>query len=90
VLIVDVVPNTPAEEARLRGGDQSFDANGQQVQVGGDVIVAVDGKSMATMEDLRAFMQQAEPGQEVTLSLIREGDDITVKVTLGERPASTP
>jgi serine protease Do len=90
VLIVEVVPNTPAEKAGLRVGDQQLTVNGQQVQVGGDVITAVDGKSTAQFEDLRAFLQQAEPGQEVTLTVIRGGDEITVKVTLGERPASTP
>jgi serine protease Do len=90
VLVVEVVQNTPAEKAGLRGGDQQLTVNGQQVQVGGDVIVAADGKSIAQFEDLRAFLGQAEPGQEITLTLLRGGGEITAKVTLGERPASTP
>jgi S1-C subfamily serine protease len=90
VLIAEVVGGSPADQAGLRSGDQQLDVNGQQVQVGGDVIVAIDGKSIAQFEDLRAWLQQAEPGQVVTLTLIRGGEEIPVKVTLGERPATTP
>jgi S1-C subfamily serine protease len=90
VLVVEVIRNTPADQAGLRGGDQILDVNGQQVQLGGDVIVAVDDLPVTGFADLRGFLQQAEPGQEVTLVLLREGDEITLKVTLGERPASTP
>jgi S1-C subfamily serine protease len=90
VLVAEVIRNTPADEAGLQGGDQLVDVNGQQVQIGGDVITAVDGKTVSRFEDLRAILQQAEPGQEVELTLLRDGDETTVGVTLGERPALTP
>jgi S1-C subfamily serine protease len=54
------------------------------------VILAADDQPVSDFEDLRGFLLQAVPGQEVTFSLLREGDEITVEVTLGERPASTP
>jgi S1-C subfamily serine protease len=37
---------------------------------------------------LLSVLQQCEPGQEVTLTLLRDGRDIRVDVTLGERPTS--
>ncbi len=90
VLVVEVIGNTPADRAGLRGGDQALDVDGQQVQVGGDVVVAADGEPVTGFEDLRAFLGQAQPGQEVTLTLLRDGREISVEVTLGERPSSTP
>lgn len=90
VLVQEVIRDTPADEAGLLGGDQVVDIDGQQVSIGGDIIVAVDGESAAGMEELRATLQQAGPGQEVTLTILRAGDEIEITVTLGERPASTP
>jgi S1-C subfamily serine protease len=90
VLVAEVIRDTPAERAGLRAGDQPLDIDGQQVQVGGDVIVAIDNEPVTRFEDLRAVLQQAQPGQEVTLTLLRDGEEITVEVTLGEPPLFIP
>ena len=50
----------------------------------GDVIVAMDGKSVGTGRDLVAAMEDVEPGQKVALDLRREGKP--VKVTVAARP----
>ena len=49
------------------------------------MIVAIDGQSMASFEDLSVFMQQAEPGREVVLTLLRDGKEVEVPAVLGER-----
>jgi S1-C subfamily serine protease len=36
------------------------------------------------------LMLQSRPGQEVTLSLLRDGEEVGISVTLGERPLFTP
>jgi S1-C subfamily serine protease len=90
VLVAEVIGNTAADRAGLRGGDQVVDIDGQQVQVGGDVIVAVDGETVTRFEELRAFLVQAEPGHEASFTLLRDGDEVTVDVTLGSPPDSTP
>ena len=90
VLVAEVIGNTAAERAGLRGGDQIVEIDGQQVQIGGDVIVAVDGDAITRFEDLKAFLVRAEPGSEATFTLLRDGDEITVDVTLGEPPDSMP
>ena len=59
-------------------------------QVGGYVIVAVDGETVTRFEDLRAFLGQAEPGHEASFTLLRDGDEVAVPVTLGEPPNSMP
>ncbi len=88
--MAEVIRNTPADRAGLRGGDQLLDIDGQQVQIGGDVIIAVDSEPVARFEDLKALLQQAQPGQEVTLTVLRDGQEVAVEVTLGEPPTSTP
>jgi len=90
VLVAEVIGNTAADQAGLRGGDQVVDVDGQQVQVGGDVIVAAGGEPLDGMQALRAYLSEAEPGQEVAFSILRDGNEITVDVVVGERPESTP
>jgi serine protease Do len=90
VLVVELIRNGPADQAGLRGGDQVLDIDGQQVQVGGDVIVAMNGEPVTHFTDLQALLQGAQPGQQATFTLLRDTQEVTVEVTLGERPAITP
>jgi len=90
VLLVLVTSNSPAEKAGLQGSSKTVDINGQQVQVGGDVIVAIDGQSVSQMGELRSLILADKPGQEVTLTILRDGKELTVQVTLAERPTTNP
>jgi S1-C subfamily serine protease len=85
VLIERVQQGSPADQAGLQGSYQPVIINGQQMLVGGDVIVAIDDQPIASFEDLGAFLQQAEPDQEATLTLLRGGDQVQVPVTLAAR-----
>jgi S1-C subfamily serine protease len=85
-LVSKVVPGGPADKAGLRGSDQKIRFQGQQIDVGGDVIVAVDGQKVAAENDLPRLITQLNPGQTVTLRIIRDGNTQDIDVTLGERP----
>jgi S1-C subfamily serine protease len=90
-LIAEVVPGSPADDAGIEGGDEELRFQGAQVTVGGDVIVSVDGQRLVEEADLARLIALKNPGDTVTLEVIREGggsDD--VDVTLGERPEQTP
>ncbi len=50
----------------------------------------MDGQAVNRVGDLQALVQQAQPGQDVSLTLLRDGKQVEVPVTLGERPAPTP
>jgi S1-C subfamily serine protease len=89
VLVEQVVQDSPADQAKLRASNESVTIDGQQVLIGGDVITALDGKATEKIKDLQALVRQAEPGQKVTLTILRDGKRIEVPVTLGERPSST-
>ena len=90
ILVAEVIQATPADEAGLLGGDQMVDVDGRQVPVGGDVITAIDGEAVTRFEELRAVLLQSEPGQKVTLTILRGDEELEVEVTLGERPVDIP
>jgi S1-C subfamily serine protease len=52
----------------------------------GDVITAADGERLEIVEDLFAFLRRHRPGDRVTLTLVRDGEQRNVDVTLAERP----
>lgn len=86
VLVEQVQSGSPADKAGLKGSFKPVLVNGQRVLVGGDVITAVDGKHIATFDDLQAFMQAATPGQQVTLTILRDAKEQTLTTTLEEHP----
>ena len=88
-LVGEVVTGSPAEKFGLQGSAKSFEANGEQIMIGGDVITAVDGKAVESMEDLSAAVKAQKPGDKVELTVLRNGKEITVTVKLGERPAQS-
>jgi S1-C subfamily serine protease len=70
--VVDAVQEgTGAEEAGVRSGD---------------IIVAVDGEPLATMSQLVAEVRSRAPGDVVELDIVRAGEELTIEVTLSERP----
>jgi S1-C subfamily serine protease len=72
VLITNLVPNGPAAAAGLRAGD---------------AIVAIDGTSVSTMEDLAAQLATRQPGESINVSLNRAGRQQDVRITLQAWPA---
>jgi serine protease Do len=89
VLVEQVEVGSPADEVGLRGSYKPATINGQRLLVGGDVITALDDQPVSQMEDLQGLIQQAEPGQEVILTVLRNGKQVEVPVTLAERPGTS-
>ena len=88
VLVEQVVQGSPADKAGLVRSDKPVIVNGETIVTGGDVINTMDGKNIATMEELQEAIQQSKSGQEVALTVLREGKEVQVKVVLGDKPAS--
>jgi S1-C subfamily serine protease len=87
VLVTDVVPGSPADEAGLEGGDTRVVVNGESYFLGGDIITRADGKAVASAEALGDTVADKEPGDEIELEVRREDETERVTVELGRRPA---
>ncbi|MEP6894517.1 MAG: trypsin-like peptidase domain-containing protein [Chloroflexota bacterium] len=86
ILVEQVQSGSPADQAGMQGSFKPVLINGQRVLIGGDVITAIDGTAVADFNDLQAYLQNAKPGQQVKLSILREGKEQTLTATLAEHP----
>ncbi len=88
-LVEQIMPNSPSEKAGLQGSNQQIAVDGQSTNVGGDVITAIDGQPVVAMEDLIAYLARStKVDQKVTLTIIRDGKQQSVDVTLAARPSA--
>jgi 2-alkenal reductase len=87
-LVETVMPDSPAEKAGLRGGTHAVEVPGylEPVLIGGDIITAFDGYPIHSFDDLISRLENASPGQTVTLTVMRDDKPMRIKVTLGRRP----
>jgi S1-C subfamily serine protease len=86
VLVQEVTPGGPADDAGIRGGDDPASVSPDAPLTGGDVIVAINGDRNPSMEDVAALVNDLSVGDRVELEINRDGQVKTVEVTLGERP----
>jgi S1-C subfamily serine protease len=80
-LVVEATEGGPAEDAGIEGGDST---TGQ----GGDVITAIDGKTINASDDLASAIASKKPGDTVEIEYYHDGEKETVEIELGERPSS--
>jgi S1-C subfamily serine protease len=90
VIVQSVVKDGPADKAGIEAGGTSATINGEEVRLGGDIITEVDGKKLKSMDELVEIIQSSKPGDELTLTIIRGGDEKTADVTLGTQPEESP
>jgi S1-C subfamily serine protease len=94
-LVQSVQKGTAAEKAGIKGGTISTNVENGQVEVGGDIIVAIDGKAITSSEALANEIETKKPGQTITVKLERANghggyEPKTISVKLGSRPNSIP
>ncbi len=90
-LVIEVVEDSPAEEAGLQAGDREVTIDGAPVRVGGDVIVGIDGNRMRKIDDILNYLSsETTVGSTVTVNIIRNGTEMDVPVTLAARPDTQP
>jgi S1-C subfamily serine protease len=88
LLVQTVKPGGPAARAGIAGGDRLATLpSGEQLAVGGDVVMTVAGRPTSTSDDVRKALERLEPGDTVQVRVRRDGRERTVSVQLGNRPA---
>jgi len=88
VLVQQVVPGGPADKAGIKGGSTSATIDGASLNLGGDIITAIDGKTVSSMDDVVNLVNAAKPGDTLDVTVRSGGSTKTVTVTLGDRPSS--
>ena len=83
VYVVGVSPDSPVEEAGLI---ESGLGAGGRAKGGGDIITGVDGVNIGSTVELVAQLDSKQPGDQVTLTIVRGGETLELVVTLGEWP----
>jgi S1-C subfamily serine protease len=87
VMILEVVPGSPADDAELRGGQRIVRIGNTELPVGGDIIVAVNGEEITGWSDLNIYLDlNTRVGETIDLTILREGEEMTVPLTLAARP----
>lgn len=82
--VTSVSAGSPAAEAGLQGGERQTEF---QIPAGGDLITAIDGQPVRNFSDLLSYLiNYKNPGDKVTLTVIRDNKTFDVEVTLDRRP----
>jgi len=87
-LVSEVVSGGPAEEAGIEGGDDKLRFQAAQYRTGGDVILQVEGRDIVGPDDLAEVISARQPGDEVTVTILRDGERKEIELKLGKRPDS--
>ena len=86
--IAEVLSGGPAAKAGLRGAERAVEVDGLPVPVGGDVVTAADDQVIVSFDDLLEYIAlRSEVDQTLVLTIIRDGRERTIEVTLEARPA---
>ena len=83
--VIDVADGGPADKAGIQAGQTPTEFAG--LESGGDLIIAIDGQPVNVFGDLIAYLVvNKQPGDQVTLTILRDGETKEVTVTLAKRP----
>lgn len=89
LLLARLYQDSPADRADLRTATDQVVIGNRRYLVGGDIVTAIDGVPLARWDDLSAYLQEkTEVGQVVTLTVLRNGKELAVQVTLADTPQS--
>lgn len=83
--VTDIVPGGPADKAGLRAGSTPTQIQG--LYSGGDLIIAVDDQPIKEFSELLTYMVlNKQPGDVINFTVLRNGEEMTIPVTLDKRP----
>jgi putative serine protease PepD len=87
VLVEQVLNGGPADDAGIEGATGQATIGGQTVPIGGDIITKVEGRQITGMDDVISAVNEHKPGDDLTMTVWRDGQQREVTVKLGDRPA---
>jgi S1-C subfamily serine protease len=88
VLVEKVWPDSGAAKAGLKAGEMRVVVAGDSYNLGGDIIVSVNGQKISEVEEIRDVIAGRKPGEKIKLGIVRDEKKSSVTVTLGRQPSS--
>ncbi len=89
-LVLEVMSGSPAAKAGMRGGQRRVQVGNQIIQIGGDVIVSMDGEPVTDADMVIRKIRKLRGGSKVHFVVVRSGKERReITVTLGEKPANS-
>jgi len=86
-LVLDVTVDSPADKAGLRGSSKKITVEGEDLAVGGDIILALDDQRITRAADVDTYLvRHTQPDQKVQLKVLRDGKEMTLETTIAARP----
>jgi S1-C subfamily serine protease len=90
VLIEAVKSSSPAANAGLKAGTTQATIDGNNLYIGGDIIIAINGSRIRNGDDLSTYLEEyTQPGQTISLTIVRNNQGMNISLVLGARPAPT-
>jgi len=87
IIVDSIVKDGPTDKAGINGST----TNQYGERLGGDIITAADGNPVIKMEDLISYLEiQKSPGENMTLTVFKNGETIDKQITIGQRPSASP
>ncbi len=87
VLVTKVTKGSPADKGGIKPSNAQKMLDGIPLDVGGDIIVAVDKMPIHHFEDLLSYLfSKTDIGQTITVTVLRDGKQVDLQVTLEARP----
>jgi S1-C subfamily serine protease len=88
-LIAQITSGGPADKAGLQEGTQQVEIVESLVTIGGDIVIAVNGTRITSIEDLSAYLEEYTlPGQTVNLTVVRDNETTFIPLELERRPTT--
>jgi S1-C subfamily serine protease len=87
IYVINVTKGSPAELAGIKGSGVT---PAGMPNTGGDIVTAIDGKKVSSVEEIITYLNGKRPGDVISLTVLRGSETLTVQVTLGEWPDQLP
>jgi serine protease Do len=87
ILVTDIISNSPADKAGIRGASERVRMSRQiAIDVGGDVIIEIAGQKITSGKDLRKIIRRQKIGDKVAITIYRGKKKMVLEVVLEEGP----
>jgi S1-C subfamily serine protease len=88
VLVTNVDAGSIADQVGMLVGNQTLTVDGQDIAIGGDVITEINGQPVVEYNALQAYLvMHTTPGDKVSLTVLRQGQTMTIPMTVGTFPS---